>query len=107
MGINHRRADIAVGAEFLKDAGIGTKLYLANNFVNKRSASRSPSAVSTTDFALPTGFEMKPIHRIPIERFPGARPIMQREVQQGQNSFVNLVRVSFHRGLTSIILGIT
>jgi hypothetical protein len=33
---------------------------LVNNFLNSRSEARSPSSVSTTDFALLTGFEIRP-----------------------------------------------
>lgn len=32
----------------------------ANSLWNKRSASRRPSSLNTTDFALPTGLEMTP-----------------------------------------------
>src|SRR5690606_2253206 len=36
------------------------------------------------------------VHRVPVERLPHPGPVMQRQVRQGHDGFVDLVRIVFH-----------
>lgn len=62
--------------------------------------------MKVTDLALLTGSEMKPflvqpIQGVPVEAFPGAAAIMQAQVEEGEDGFVDPVGVDLHAGMTS------
>jgi hypothetical protein len=73
----------------------------ANTSAKRRSASRCPSSVRMTDFAFPTGSEMKPLlcsRSIASQSnpFPYATTVMQTEQEQRENCRVHALGIDLH-----------
>jgi hypothetical protein len=61
----------------------------------------SPSSVSTTDFALPTGFKIIPffvksLHGIPIMPLPGAPVSVERKIEKRQHHLIDFILIVRH-----------